>query len=559
MTIESACELLYSMSKALRKNGTILRITGTQGMGYILCLAAIMFPEDVSVTVDGLVVREGLRECVLIEIVETSSGVTEIHLEQIINSGWHETSLPIVAFRTFSLRSDLSTQGCFDWSGWIAAYLELNFLEFGLKCPRSVLTACCNLLYNLFFELDRLSNSHIPGCRLGQFLGPYPARRIRRVCERIWGVSLQDAGATDVDSTVKHSMDVLAEAISGATSGLECPQCPLQNHDDPEVIWQHFDKKTIRNKIHAGELVCNKCCLWIFIRACLGYGWNCLFVNPETSSTITPNGKGAIIGNLISITRDAQSQQILSGQGDLVPKSLTYREIYQSVVDMFAVPGRIADFNRTHRQIAWGCGSSTLYAVAAEKLDHPWNLNFQFDLVEGQITDVGEHYVSIGSAKSIKKRRKARDSMTTNSSEITPSCLGAHSRISVSVVGWGSELQVHTMAYVSGKSIEFDLATLIIGSWEVEQAKPCIHDPKTTPLKDVYANDVVTTSVAKPLAKDKMKVAIAQTQSNRVAQFLCGQPRVRALWQKDCCLNCAFEQAKPAGKEAPDYRLIICG
>ncbi|KAL3425078.1 hypothetical protein PVAG01_04359 [Phlyctema vagabunda] len=72
--IETAVELFYALSQAAREPNTVIRITGSQGLGNILGVVMMMFPEDTFVTLENVIIYEGLRKSIFIEFCDSDKG-----------------------------------------------------------------------------------------------------------------------------------------------------------------------------------------------------------------------------------------------------------------------------------------------------------------------------------------------------------------------------------------------------------------------------------------------------------------------------------------------------
>jgi hypothetical protein len=90
-----------------------------------------------------------------------------------------------------------------------------------------------------------------------------------------------------------------------------------------------------------------------------------------------------------------------------------------------------------------------------------------------------------------------------------------------------------------------------LGFLNLSPASACEHYLRS-PLEVKVADQVITTSVEAPSAKFKNKRAVTLTQTNTESQFLCCTTGVLALYQGDCCLTCAVEQARE-GEYTNDY------
>lgn len=69
---EIVVELFYALTQAVREESTVVRITGSQGMGHILGFVMMMFPQDTLVTLENLIIYEGPTKSILIEFGDFS-------------------------------------------------------------------------------------------------------------------------------------------------------------------------------------------------------------------------------------------------------------------------------------------------------------------------------------------------------------------------------------------------------------------------------------------------------------------------------------------------------
>jgi hypothetical protein len=122
---ETAVDLLHAISRALREEQCIVRISGTSCLGYILSAVMMLFPDDAMVSVENYVIHEGPRRSILIELTSESSQLPpQIAVEDLL--GYSRTvNLPIVP----QPESDYTvSQKSLSWDGWIANRIRVEFL-----------------------------------------------------------------------------------------------------------------------------------------------------------------------------------------------------------------------------------------------------------------------------------------------------------------------------------------------------------------------------------------------------------------------------------------------
>ncbi|KAI9686329.1 MAG: hypothetical protein M1822_003674 [Bathelium mastoideum] len=81
LSVEGSVELLRSLGHALQEEDQLVRITGTCTMGHIVGLVLFLFPQDALITIENIVLHEGERQNILLEVSKVSPGPAEIRLE----------------------------------------------------------------------------------------------------------------------------------------------------------------------------------------------------------------------------------------------------------------------------------------------------------------------------------------------------------------------------------------------------------------------------------------------------------------------------------------------
>jgi hypothetical protein len=512
---ESAVELFHALSQAAREDSTVVRITGSQGMGHILGLIMMMFPQDAFVTLDNLIIHEGASKLILVEFGDFGVS-TQIHVESKIRENSTETNLPIAVDPR---GRDLPKHNyCFQWPGWIADMLQLAFLDVGLTCPKAICNACCDVLMLLPTAMGGLSpfsdrtGVHIAHDGYESLLGPYPNERMYQICQTVWRT---DPGYLSSATSLTDAYTAIQSAMTEATTMVRC-SCQVHERCQTSLGWKesrNIAKRTC--KVHR---------LWTAIGSALHYGFACFFVNAGCNATIThPTieiGWGSIAHFITDKLKESSSAR-WGDCGDL-------RKMVMSLIEPI-------------ESVAASSNSSTLYPTALCTLALPREMNGQYSLVEGRLIHNGQYHNSMRH-NTVVARPLAKKALLSHKSSIAPSCGGEHSDLMITVRECIGYLEMRTTARVGGSTVHLNLDATIISSWGLEETRPCGHS-SATPLDSDDCKGVITTSVASPSASGK-KIAIAQVQGNPVAQLLCCNPGTRSLIQTDCCLYCALEQAE---------------
>jgi hypothetical protein len=138
-----------------------------------------------------------------------------------------------------------------------------------------------------------------------------------------------------------------------------------------------------------------------------------------------------------------------------------------------------------------------------------------------------------------------------------PSGLGEHNYFTLTVrpeyVYSKQVLLLRSIIQFSTKSCRVNFLAIHLGFLNLSPARACEHYLRG-PLEAKLADQVIATSAEAPSAKGKNRRAVTLTQKNTESQFLCCTTGVPSLYQGDCCLTCAVEQAREG-----EYTMIIGG
>lgn len=150
-----------------------------------------MFLEDCFVTLEDLIICEGLRKSILVEFIDSGEN-TRIKVETVLRVDAAEIQLPIIVEEQEHQKP--RSYYCFKWPGWIADLLQLKFTNISMTCPEAIRVACCKVLIHLPREMGygklgrKTMENDLPRNGYLGLLGPYPNERMIRVCEKLWRV-----------------------------------------------------------------------------------------------------------------------------------------------------------------------------------------------------------------------------------------------------------------------------------------------------------------------------------------------------------------------------------
>jgi hypothetical protein len=505
---ESMVDLLAALSRAFCEEETLVRVSGSLGMGYIVAMAAILFPMDTTLIIGSFVVLESTKILISLEIELTSNSdcPTQIRIEKLLKNETPD-SLPIkiVSHEATSTRSSRS----FEWTGHVADLLCLQLADFGVSCTSALLIACCDILL-LLPKLVGISK----GKDFYSLLGPEPMQRIYHVCRLVFRQT-PSGKFEDIISAYENLKQTFTNCAR-VEYNCTCGVCDL------DTGWK-IGRVEWRSK--NGTCIARK--LWRSVAIALDEGFWSLFVNAEVNAVIEYRGSSRDL----SLTTRAIHHALFR----IVEHPIRGSYIHKSLMRL------VGPLTYTiHTDLAWSNRSSTMCPASLLRLKRGLDEGVQYELRDGQILVDGRYYTRLRFV-SAKARPMSSKSLYQGRGKLTPTSLGEHSNLIFTVQESLHCLELRTTAMFNGQSLHLNLAEIIISSLVAQFAAPCEHDHDSA-LDEAYCIDVITTSVVSPLA-EAGKVAITQTRGNPVAQLLaCGAKNV-SLLQRDCCLNCAVKQA----------------
>lgn len=523
MSVEAMTELLAYVSQALREGNRLVRISGSSGMAHILGITLMMFPQDTLVTVENLVICEGPRKSIIVEIAND----TDLRYQVETRLGTHPLSL-LSAARLDSgspWTDNTFTTTTFTWENWLADSLQISFLDLGLSCTPQVLTACCNLLVSVPEKIELVAKHfRMPSpCSLGQ----NPQLRMRNACQSVFGTA-----PVGPRLDVKTAFLDLVKALNDATSTLRC-SCDKE------------ECRTMRNGLlHSWD---NPSCeierLWESIGNVLEAGFLSFFVNA---------GPNATCFRPIRARADNPPVTICIERGlDLEDRDLYEFDLWNALFATFFGPAG-NQWDRTS-PIAQGSSACVIFPSILRTFRIPTDLLFTFDLVEGQLNFEGRYYKQLTS-QVVQQMQPDRGITKVRKGHLVPSNHGEHSELLITARERINHIEVRTMVRLAGAETVIPLYDALLGSWVLQKTQPCDH-PMSTPLEAELEKEVETTSVADPYPR-QARVALVQTLHNDVARFLSCRssdtyPASRPKYERDpsilllndCCLNCAVRQA----------------
>lgn len=513
LSTESTIEVLEKVSQALCQDSKICRISGYRAMGHIVGLIRALFPHDLVLTVEGVVVQDVERPKIRCEIIDTDTGgMTRIYLETSISNST-SFKLPIERFDLTSNNMGHDTLYSFKWSTWLTDYLRLIFLNYGLMCNESIIQACCDFLVlvpsSLNIHATITSPNHqdtprpIPPTKMLALLGSFPRARICLICKLILGCT-----PTEHHLDLPTAFAKLVEAIEGISDLLICA-CP-RNSCDWSKGWFTLSTEQLKSRKK-----CQRLQLWNAIGSALESGLWSFFIDAGPNVTIRPRSEAE--GSRY-ITRFMKKDRARS----------LFAEDFLGLVSRL-----INDSRWSANRIITSSGSCTLYPTVLKTMEIPPHQLVTFTVVEGQI--VHEHrYHRYLCAADPRVRPKQKHSLMDR---IVPSHIGDYSGSPLLTIREGYDsLELHISIEYARNDVKLNLTKVILGYIGMQWTSMCAHSV-TKPMNP--SKWAIATSVASPATARRLGVAM--TRWNPIAQFLCCEYGYQAVLQKECCLDCAAE------------------
>ncbi|KFZ02688.1 hypothetical protein V501_09492 [Pseudogymnoascus sp. VKM F-4519 (FW-2642)] len=360
ITPEYMVELLHAITQAIREESIIVRIRGSQSMGLILAIVTIMFPEDAFVTIENMIVFEGLRKSILVEFTD-SDGFVNIQIESKLQIHKTISILPIVK----SIRTPPNEWYCYKWTGCMADMLQVMFMDDGMICPEPLRIACCAMLEPLARKFDGVDHrSDTKGLPRGhgaiKLLGPYPHERIDKICQKLWRIP---PGWAKPASSVKSAFHDLLLAFDEATPTVSCT-CGTQTRCSREFGWQEHNYYNRRR-------ICPLYRLWAAVGSTISCGFACLFVDGDDCATIRhPNSITFRLAHLQKIL------DFLDQTQDFYAKNAPNNSYdYCNIIERFIMTTFTRSEGFARDYVASSSNSSTVYMAALQTPQLPNKMN----------------------------------------------------------------------------------------------------------------------------------------------------------------------------------------
>ncbi|KAG8529102.1 uncharacterized protein KY384_005737 [Bacidia gigantensis] len=522
LNIDLMMHLLNAISRALREDRKICRVSGTRGMGHILGLVHASFRHNTKITVEGVIVQDAESTSIVCEVSASQpKDLVEIHLETSMLEA-EEMNLPIGRFHEAGQQLGWEMSYRLTWAGCLADRLQLLMFEHGFTCDQELLDACgdCLMWTVSEIEVEQIgpnSGRLVKPMLLQDLLGPFPRSRLRAICKTVLRAE-PTAYSVDKD-TAFHN---LSRVLSHKTHGCHCV-CS----EDLKCGWNKSWSSILRPKEKRKR--CTLHLLWQIVGLILSKGVLCSFIDAGPNVTVeSSNYYGSKMIDMLFYNRVSIGDLMLYIQCGLLGRNFGPLVAYEAP------------------DIALSSGASTVYPTILETLSVPSRQAVTFTVVDGQLIFNGRYNKGLVSDR-VEPRSTANSLQTTG--DLKPSNLGVHlGSPLITIRETFHNLELLCSFKFAGQEIKVRLGAVIEGYMGMKWSDTCPHPAMNVIDQAKYPSKA--TSVANPYTHGYFGVAM--TKGSPAAQFLCCGRGYQTVLVHDSCLNCAAE-----GVKGHDYVVLI--
>ena len=521
LTRESTVELFQALSKVFYEEDCVLHISGVLGIGNILTIVLIMFPENVRVVIDGSIVQEGPRPLINIAVDLSMLHATTISVESKLPGPFSQpTSLLIKP----NVDKGTYLRYTFSWDGHLADALRITFGDVGAPFNTEICIALCDLLVltapyvkGSDYKLTR-DDTSLPLSGCVALLGSEPQQRMYRTCKEIFR-TVPSGKPKDVRQALRD-LGREFKSLVGAKSRCHCGKCDLAKG------W------TKATNHHPSKLEKSCICrtLWRAVGRALLHAFECLFVRAHPNAVLTLRGLSSL--NYEDQFHALDAVHFAAGIHDSEYSLIGCTRLYQHCMS-FVGP----EIN----SLAQSNGASTMTPAVLSSLQMWGEDGIEFHLHDGLLIFKNQYYKFM-KAIPCRGRQRATRSSYNRYNLVVPDSIGAHDGLSLTIRELSDSLELRTTVVVGRQSIQIDLHSTVIASMGVVELPPCDHDAYDE--LDPHLSEVVfTTTVAAPIAM-KPNTSLVQTKDSPTGQLLACTKGIRAMIMRGCCVSCAVREAR---------------
>ncbi|KZF19561.1 hypothetical protein L228DRAFT_250590 [Xylona heveae TC161] len=553
LTSNAMVEVLQSISMALRYEGKVVRITGTHGMANIMSIIMMLFPDDSLITVEKMVIFEGRRNSIVLEILggRHSLSPSKTSVETILRTQDNSNNLKLPFVYHSQIRPKAAGNYAFQWDGWLKGALQLEFARIGVPCSTTLLEAVGHVL----LVLTRLANPKASsnGLRnsnqypflsfpLQELFGHYSTNAIIKRCNAVLGISLSTAHYNNPHD----ALSALIGIASRETTSHHL-QCKCKQLCEPKIVWDQSrdDKRWYPCPMHH---------FWSAVRCCINAGFLSLFVETEEHATVDTDSfwrSSSIVGDPYKTN---QSSRVMATNFliDFASTRLSGSDLYGALFYTFS----------GHNQDSLACGKngSLFFHSALQSLELCASTMYRlWILADGQII-YNDHYYAILCSKDHDTTLFNTSASIGGGQWIIPSNFGTPEKVLITVRDRANYLSLHIDARVSGQVFRLDLHKCINGYLSARRTLPCGHSSSTPLDVSQLSGYIASSTIIPPKSRKKYKpkqLTIVQTKGDSRAQLFACDYEYKTMILYQCCLSCAIKQLGYPGEDISGPYMII--
>ncbi|KAL7783809.1 hypothetical protein V8C37DRAFT_414650 [Trichoderma ceciliae] len=549
ITVDSMVDLLSVVQQALREETSMAYIEGFQGLGGIVSLLMALCPDDILLLVENGIIFQGQRRSVVISVAREKT--TSFSVEKILRET-KSSSSQAAHFRSDDFLASpgrissyeyltMKTQGC------LANMVDQLFSTFKLGSTRNVTASLATVVGEIMCSFtggDFGPHSQFPEAGLLSLLGHHPHEHVRDRLAVFFGVEI----AIDHLRRPLAAYKSLEESVQSLIPASEClcSQCPGSHvwATMPPGSKKVYDRCPVRS-IWAGlQTIVAQAVLLSFLETDL-----CslrMMQHPQTK--LGAHLCHRLVHNLFPPDQETGPSTVDGPHGGDLATCYMMCDLH---TDLCQLLGAVAS-NAGNGQTILGSssGSTSIFPSTLETMTLEKNYPLRYRALDGQFHDGRNYYKALIEDSRITPRPLAEKSILQPGNAISPSRIGIHSDLTVSVRPYHNSMSIRTMMAFPDKVLDISFYAVHLASLSIATATPCQHDPKA-PIDPYEEGTIIATGLDAPIAS-KGRISVVLTHDNQEAQFLAGAAGIPAAFQGASCLNCVLRDAKPKG-----YRLII--
>ncbi|KAM0261002.1 hypothetical protein ACHAQJ_002437 [Trichoderma viride] len=549
ITVDSMVDLLDVVQQALREESSMAYIEGFQGLGGIVSMLMAFCPDDILLLVENGIIFQGQRRSVVISVFHEKK--TSFYVEKILRDTTTSSSLA-ARFRSDDFLASpgrissyeyltVNTQGC------LANMVDQLFATFSLRLTRNVVASLATVVGEMMCSFTRDDFGHgsqFPEGGLFPLLGHRPQSYVKERLGLFFGVEIVIDEDTKYPFAAYKWLQETVESLMPASKCL-CSQCPGSH------VWATMPPNP--TKALAG---CPIRSIWAGLQTIVGQAVLLSFLETDLDSLrmiqsprtkLGPYLCHRLVHNLFPDDQATEPGAPDSSDGDSV-ECYMLSDLHTDICQLL---GSIApNAGNGHTILGSSSGATSIFPSTLETMSLDKKHALRYRALDGQYHDGRNYYKALIEDSRIPLRPLAEKSILQPDNIISPSRMGIHSSLTVSVRPYHNSMAIRTMLAFSDKVMDISFFDVHLAFLSISTAVPCQHEHKT-PIVLEEEEAVIATSLDAPIAS-KDRISVVLTHGNREAQFLAGVAGVPTILQSASCLSCVLQDAKQKG-----YRSII--